>query len=701
MIRFLCGVPLVDFLQGGENLHLKMNHAPLFTTVKKQGKNHFTKVLCVPTVFFLCVIYYCEIFLKLYCFHTLSLTGVIFTFLCTIPAALVFGLVCGGTKARWGRILLPIFTALICLWLGAQTVYYHLFKTFLSIFSLTKMMMVAKSFGSMAASELVLNWFPIFMMVIPFALSVFWRNKIVSATPAPKGARRRFFALIVLVHLLVVGVILQCGGGALSLSYIYLQAAAPTLETQNFGMLTQTQLEIRRLISGIPPDSTKLLDSSAGEQAPLGAQQGGADDGTHLSHMLPIDFEALLAQETDENLINAHRWFSQREPTQENEWTGYFSGKNLIWIVAESFSPIALDPLRTPALWKLSHEGFVFDNFYTPLWGVSTSDGEYVTTTGLIPKSGVWSYPRSADKAMPFAFGTQLQKQGYRTMAFHDYLFDYYDRQLSHPNMGYEYYGIGQGLELESAQAFPPSDAEMMEKIVPMFVNEDKFHVYCLTVSGHLNYTLEENSMSAQHWGEVSYLPYSDDIKCYLASQMELELAMQSLLAQLHQAGKLEDTVIVLSADHYPYALDEAAYSDLLGGSLDPNLDLYKNNLIIWNSEMNEPVQVDKFCSSLDIMPTLSNLFGLTYDSRLIMGTDILSSQSCLVVFSDYSFINEQGYYLSATDEFSRFDGAPQDTQALSGMIAEVQNRVAFSALILDYDYYDIADIKKVLSALD
>ena len=94
-------------------------------------------------------------------------------------------------------------------------------------------------------------------------------------------------------------------------------------------------------------------------------------------------------------------------------------------------------------------------------------------------------------------------------MDFHDYLYDYYDRNLSHSNMGYEYYAIDQGLraedvipadDLAAGRIFPPSDEMMMDTIVPMFVDEDQFMVYCLTVSGHLNYTLEENIMSARHW---------------------------------------------------------------------------------------------------------------------------------------------------------------------------------------------------------
>ena len=143
-------------------------------------------------------------------------------------------------------------------------------------------------------------------------------------------------------------------------------------------------------------------------------------------------------------------------------------------------------------------------------------------------------------------------------------------------------------------------------------------------------------------------LPYSDAVKCYLASQMELELSMESLVGQLDQAGKLEDTVIVLSGDHYPYGLTDQEYSELLGHPVDPVFEIYENTLILWSADMDEPVYVDKYCSSLDVMPTLSNLFGLYYDSRLIMGQDILSDSPGLVIFSNYSFLHEQGYYAAA-----------------------------------------------------
>ena len=661
--------------------------------------------LALPSLFFLGVIYYEELFLKLFCFHSLSPTGALFTFMFSLPAAAALGLLCGGVSPSRGRVLLPLCTLLLSLWLGAQAIYYRLFKTFLTIFSVTKMAMVAGAFGDMAAWEILVNWFPVLMMALPVALSVLLRKRIVPDGPQTRGLRLRWAAMAAVIQMVSMGIVMLCGGGVLSLRYIYTQAAVPALETQYFGMITQTQLEIRRVLFGIQPDEPDGDPDGGQSSQPPGASGSASSDGTDLPggpdlHQMDIDFDALSAQTDNQDLQLMNQWFSQRQATPENQWTGAFAGKNLVWIVAEGFSSLAMDPQRTPTLWRLSHQGFVFEHFYTPLWGVSTSDGEYVTTTGLIPKSGVWSYSQSSANYMPFALGTQFKKLGYRTMAFHDYLYDYYDRSLSHPNMGYEYVAMGQGLEpediipaeeLAGENSFPPSDQMMMEKIVPMFVDEERFMVYCLTVSGHLNYTLEENAMSRRHWDTVADLPYSDAVKCYLACQMELELAMESLLSQLEAAGKLEDTVIVLSADHYPYGLTDEEYSELLGHPVDPVFELYENTLILWSADMEQPVLVDKYCSSLDVMPTLSNLFGLEYDSRLVMGEDILSGGDGLVIFSNYSFLTGQGSYNSTTDQFTLRSGEEPDLEQAAALVAEVQNRVAYSAAILDYDYYRIA----------
>ena len=665
------------------------------TAMGPAGENRWSRWrrLLVPSLFFAGVIYYEELFLKLFCFHAVTPVGALFTLLFTLPIAILLGLLCGGVAPRKGRVLLLAMTLLLSVWMGAQSIYYHLFKTFLTAFSLTKMGMVAGAFGDMAVGEILLNWFPIAMMAVPFGLAVVFRRRLIPEEgPMSRRMGARWALLAAVVQLAAMGIVMCCGGGSMSLRFIYLQAAVPELEVQNFGMLTQNQLELRRVLFGITPEDQSLRKGQALHLYRPASEPVEVESAEYSSadyHILDIDFDRLIAEETDEDLLQMHTYFSQQVPTAKNEWTGYFQGKNLIWIVAEGFCTLAMDPERTPVLYEMAHSGFVFDHFYTPLWGVSTSDGEYTTTTGLIPKSGVWSYSQSAGNYMPFGFGNQFSQLGYRTMAFHDYLYTYYDRDKSFPNMGYEYYALGHGLELE--EIWPPSDLEMMEEIVPMFVDEEQFMVYCLTVSGHMNYTYEENAMSRRHWDEVAGLPYSEGPKAYLACQMELELAMESLLTQLEEAGRLDDTVIVLSGDHYPYGLTDEEYSELLGRQVDPNFEIFQNTLILWNAQMEEPVRVEKLCSSLDVMPTLANLFGLEYDSRLMAGRDILSDEPGLVIFSNYSFLTEEGAYNSVLDEFRSWDGSPPDEAYVQSQIAEVQNRVAYSAMILDHDYYRVA----------
>ena len=70
--------------------------------------------------------------------------------------------------------------------------------------------------------------------------------------------------------------------------------------------------------------------------------------------------------------------------------------------VAEAFSPMSISEDLTPTLYKMYNEGFQFTNFYTPVYYVSTSDGEYVSLTSLLPKDGTWSMSTSSKNYLPF-----------------------------------------------------------------------------------------------------------------------------------------------------------------------------------------------------------------------------------------------------------------------------------------------------------
>ena len=101
-----------------------------------------------------------------------------------------------------------------------------------------------------------------------------------------------------------------------------------------------------------------------------------------------------------------------------------------------------------------------------------------------------------------------------------------------------------------------------------------------------------------------------------------------------------------------------------------------------------EPVEIDKICSSLDIIPTLSNLMGLEYDSRLLMGRDIFSDAEPLVMFSDRSFITDKAFYNAKTNEVTSFTGENIESSYIKETAETVILKFKYSAMILDTDYY-------------
>ena len=348
----------------------------------------------------------------------------------------------------------------------------------------------------------------------------------------------------------------------------------------------------------------------------------------------------------------------------------------------------------------MSTEGFVFENFYTSMWGGSTATGEYAAVTGNFYNTAN-CLKMCGGKTFPFTMGAQLRKEGYLTLAYHNHTFDYYGRDKSHPNFGYTYKAIGNGLEM-STNAWPRSDLEMAQVTIGDYINSDKpFHAYYMTVSGHANYNWLGNNMSKKHQDRVAHLPYSENVKAYIACQLEVEDMLTELVKKLDEAGKLEDTVFAMSADHYPYALTDeevAELYDLPVENLQANFDLYRNGFILWSASMKEPVRITKPASSIDIIPTLSNLFGLEYDSRLLMGTDILSTTDPVVVLNcngsggSWHWITPYGSYNTKTKKFTMAQGVDWDetkqneyVRAMNGIVAAKR---AYSLKILDNDYY-------------
>ena len=410
-----------------------------------------------------------------------------------------------------------------------------------------------------------------------------------------------------------------------------------------------------------------------------------------------VDFEALAAAEKSGNIASLHRYVASQTPTMQNEFTGLFQGKNLILITAEAFTSEVIDPELTPTLYRLANRGIRFTDYYQPAWGASTTSGEFSNLIGLVPTNGGSCMKETIQQNFFLTMGHQLQRQGYYSIAYHNHFKDFYDRDRTHIHLGYDQFLARYGGLEGISPIWPESDLEMIDISVPQYIDHQPFSIYYMTVSGHCPYSLKENAMSAKNYDKVKDMDCSETIKGYFAANLELEYAMESLVRQLEEAGIADDTVIVLATDHYPYGLERSSAwhnaTDLLKELY--NVDSYDNfvrdhnSLIIWSGCIEDQgIQVDDPVYSLDILPTLSNLFGVDYDSRLLVGRDVFSDAEPLVLWPNSSWKTDKGTYNASTGIFTPAEGAVVDDGYVKRISAIVVNKISYSRQVLSQDYF-------------
>lgn len=649
-------------------------------------------------IYFLAAIYYLETIFRVASTGKIIGPGTFYSLIFAIPVALVCYFICSLFKEKRRTSVGVILMGMITFLFMSQFIYFKIFRMFYSLYSATKAGDVFE-FWQIIVMKVRNNFQTIALMAIPFIVMLIIKNKMVESKKIK--LKDRAYLGIGMVGCQIVGMLtLVFAGKAIYSPYdLYFQHDYPVVSAEKLGLMTTLRLDAKRSLFKWSPDLSEtsqevtLIKDDSAEAVAMVEETSAPEEKNRAYNVLNIDFDKLIREAESEEMAKMAAYFKNAEPSAKNDYTGKYKGYNLICITAEGFSPYAIREDLTPTLYKISQEGYKFTNFYTPLWELSTSDGEYAICTGQIPKSGVWSMSASGHNAMPFALGNQLNKAHYKTMAFHDHDYDYYDRNISHPNLGYTYQAKGAGLEV--TDTWPESDVEMMDQTVSRYVNDQPFHTYYMTVSGHMNYSFRENAMSAKNEALVKNLDMSDTAKAYLAAQIELDRGVESLLRQLEEAGVLDHTLIMITPDHYPYGLNNEYISELAGKTVDEDFELFHSTLLLYTPHM-QPVVVDKPCSSLDILPTLSNLMGLDFDSRLFVGRDIFSDSEPLVILYSHNFITDKGRYNALTNEFIEASGADVDEEYVRDMIDKVDAKFYYSAKLLEEDYY--ADIISVMN---
>lgn len=598
-------------------------------------------------------------------------------------------------SSRMKAVLRSITVELFTVWFLISYFSDNSYRAFMNITSIARGVNgVVTEFGGTLLTIVTAGFPKILLYHIPFIVCVLL-HVLAKETNSRKGALSLLIGLIGLFSL-GLGLLLlnkdpDCKA-KLTTDYNY------DTSVRSLGMLSSIASDVRYLIWGNPyvnefndyiPE--EVIEDDTNEES---SEQ---EEVIYLRNELPVDFDSLIETTDSETLKNVYSYLSDQQGSYQNEYTGIFEGKNLILICAEAFSKEVIDPVLTPTLYRLANNGIVFEDYYQPAWGGSTSSGEYSVLTGIIPVEQVNSVYSAIGKDLKFTLGNQLKALGYYSAGFHDGEYTYYDRHKTHMWFGYDtWMGRGNGMEKGCPFTWPESDLDMFKYTVPMFIEQDHFNIYYMTISGHANYSVSANAMSDKNWEAVKDLDYSYPVQSYIASNLELEYAMEYLIGALEEAGKADDTVIVLTADHYPYGLEDSTawavsgdcLADLYGYKADSNPARDHNALIIWcgSLEDSDPIVVSEPVYSLDIVPTLSNLFGLEYDSRFLVGRDVLSKEKPLVIWQDHSWMTDRGYYDAVANTFTPKDGIEVGEVYIETIKSRVQNKFALSRAMHSYD---------------
>lgn len=561
----------------------------------------------------------------------------------------------------------------------SQVIYEAVFG---SLYSLMQMQMGGDAVTSFWKETLVTAWehLPTLLtLCIPFlALIVLHHFRKDCFTPGTGRSRILLAVLAVLLHLAVFGCIRMTGTDYFSDYYFYRGAETTTSQAaERFGLLSAFRLE--------------LGGNGQTEDGGYFTQDAEEADPIVEYNVMDIDFDGLNALTEDEKIRAINDYCAGLTGTNKNEYTGALSDYNLIVLCAESFATGAIDPVLTPTLYQMATNGIVFNNYYNSFPN-TTTDGEYALCQGLFPDGSrgkdASSFYASRNNYLPFCLGNSFMEQkGVQCYGYHNFYGNYYGRNQSHPNLGYDMRFAG--TDMHFTNSWPASDLEMMEQSVDDWLSQDQFHAYYMTFSGHYKYDRSTNGIARMNYDLVKDLDYSEAVKCYLSCNIELEKAMAYLMDRLEAEGVADRTAIVLTGDHFPYGLRDDQYSELIGYDID-NFSKFKSSLLFWVGGWDEPVVVDEYCCNVDILPTILNLWGFEYDSRMLAGTDVFSDGEHMAVLIDKSFLTDKVWLDADTGEIRYLVPQEELPQGyVERLIKTIQTKFSISTDILNTAYYN------------
>lgn len=408
--------------------------------------------------------------------------------------------------------------------------------------------------------------------------------------------------------------------------------------------------------------------------------------------------------------------YSEQTAHKKNKYTGFFKGKNVIFIQLEGMDSWLITPEDTPNIYGMLNNSLVFNNHYSYYTGGgSTFNSELAVSTGYITPVSYTKNPYSfTGNTFLYSLPRQLKNAGYTANAFHMNTGEYYTRDINYKNWGYDdYYSLLDDGNYEDASYQLDRELILNEFFYEkMFKQDSKFMHYIITYTPHTPFSINSETAKlilAELEGQEGEVPVvtdsqpqaeepapegetveegeeaepqvsEEEVARLFAS--ETDKMMGLLLQALKDNGLLRNTIIVAYADHYLYTLNDKTI-----------LDQYKtteNNLInetpffIWSNGMRRR-DFDKVNSQIDILPTVLNLLGIKYNDEWYIGRDIMDPD-----YQGYVFFSDRSWYdgVNYVENGVATNNPDADQQYIMDTNTHMNNLIQKNDLTLKYDFF-------------
>ncbi|MBQ8472439.1 MAG: sulfatase-like hydrolase/transferase [Bacilli bacterium] len=403
----------------------------------------------------------------------------------------------------------------------------------------------------------------------------------------------------------------------------------------------------------------------------------------------------LIDQEDDLVLNNLNNYFINNTYTGENSYTGLFEDKNLIVIMMESVNDIFINEEMYPNFYKLLSEGYYFKNHYSPRNSCATGNNELSGMIGLYSIYNKCTANAYSSNLYPESIFNLFNDKGYKTTSMHNYTEKYYERREFHTNTGSRrYYDVDDlKLEYNTKDEEWSSDEDFMKEVVKIlnkYSKDERFMTWLTTVTSHQPYGSSRYGDKYLYLFEnKKYDNYHIKLKRYMSKLKVLDEGLGVLLEGLEKQGKLEDTVIVLYGDHYPYGLSNKILEKALPYSIDEKYENERVPFVIWSNDI-EATTFKNYTSYVNILPTIANLFNLDTDSRYYAGTDLFSNKADnLVIYADGSWKNEYAFYDASNSKITYYTNKEYTIEEIISINEKVSNKIKYSNLAIQHDYFN------------